>query len=193
MAWGYAVALRGELRCGGGARAAHPANDDCAACLCGMGAAAKALLALRQPDSSGGRLYTVDCGYFCCGVMVEGGFVKEAAPILGWATGKPESELRRFVASKGGTMAEHKAPGWLGGLVLACDSPPLVRALWDWTAAEIPARHGRLAAAAVGAVLAAVGPDGAWFGACDYPGDWLDAARAQAARALAGLAKGAAA
>jgi hypothetical protein len=136
MAWGYAVAVRGELRFGGGARPAHLGNDDCAACLCGMGAAAKALTALRPSGA---------------------------------------------------------ACGWLGGLVLACESPALVRALWDWTAAEIPARHGKLAAAAVGAVLAAVEPDGAWFGACDYPGDWLSSARTQARRALAGLAKGAAA
>jgi hypothetical protein len=86
------------------------------------------------------------------------------------------------------------ARGWLGGLVLACDSPPLVRlALWDWTAAEIPARHGKLAAAAVGAVLAAVEPDGAWWAhAWSTPATGCPSARTQAdrgsgrGRALAG-------
>jgi hypothetical protein len=134
MAWGYAVELRGILKCGGGSRQAHTGNDDCAAYLCGLGAAGKALAAMRP---------------------------------------------------------EGIAPNWLTGVVLACDCPPLVRALWDWTASEIPERHGKLAAAAVGAVLAAVG--GAVLSACEFPHDWLGPARDQAEKALSGLAKGAAA
>lgn len=134
MAWGYAVELRGILKCGGGARQAHPGNDDCAAYLSGLGAAGKAIAAMR---------------------LLEG----------------PEVAMT--------------------GLVLACDRPPLVRALWDWQASDIPARHGKLAAAAVGAVLAAVG--GAWWAAAEYEASWVTPAREQAEKALARQAKGAAA
>jgi hypothetical protein len=51
-----------------------------------------------------GTLYRIDVPYFCCGVVVDRGIVVEAAPIIGWAIGKPESALRNFVKRKGGKM-----------------------------------------------------------------------------------------
>jgi len=126
--------------------------------------------------------YVIECrGTLCCGGGPRG-------PHAG------NDECAAYLCGLGavGKAMAGMELGELHGLVLACDRPQIVRALWDWQAGEIPERHGKLAAAAVNAVLAVVGPAGCWWAAAEYESSWL-AARAQAEKALAGMAKGAAA
>ena len=41
-------------------------------------------------------LWQIDPGYFCAGLVVRDGRVVLAAPILGWAVGKPWVEVRAW-------------------------------------------------------------------------------------------------
>lgn len=56
--------------------------------------------------SQKGDLYQVDVPHFCAGLVVYGGVVGEAAPILNWVIGKPLSDLERWVRVKGGTLVK---------------------------------------------------------------------------------------
>lgn len=46
-------------------------------------------------------LIRVQAPHYCAGLIVEDERCTEAAPILGWALGKPWAELRRYFARKG--------------------------------------------------------------------------------------------
>lgn len=49
-------------------------------------------------------LLWISLPYFTAGVVVEGGVVARAAPILRWASGKPAKELADWVRRKRGRM-----------------------------------------------------------------------------------------
>ena len=50
------------------------------------------------------KLYQVTTRYFVAGVIVDQGKVIRAAPILGWAIGKPTRQLAEWVKRKWGTV-----------------------------------------------------------------------------------------
>jgi len=45
-------------------------------------------------------LYQITTSYFCCGIVIEGGFVTEAAPIMNWSVGKSKDEIREWLKKK---------------------------------------------------------------------------------------------
>lgn len=65
----------------------------------------------------GAKLYSVDTGYACAGVVVDaGGVVVEAAPIFGWMLGKPWAKVCQWMKiEKIELCAEHPDP-WLDRL-----------------------------------------------------------------------------
>lgn len=47
------------------------------------------------------NLWQIDTAYFCAGVVVEDGRVRAAAPVLGWAVGKPWVHLVQWARLRG--------------------------------------------------------------------------------------------
>ncbi len=47
---------------------------------------------------------SVDLPYACFGLIIERGIVVEAAPIAGWATGKPAREVLEYFKRKGAKL-----------------------------------------------------------------------------------------
>lgn len=54
------------------------------------------------------QLFQVTTGYFCCGLVVQGDRVIEAAPIMRWAVNRTLVSIRGWVHAKNGSMAEVK-------------------------------------------------------------------------------------
>lgn len=54
------------------------------------------------------QLFQVTTGYFCCGLVVQGDRVIEAAPIMRWAVNRTLVSIRGWVRAKNGSMAEVK-------------------------------------------------------------------------------------
>ena len=50
-------------------------------------------------------LYRVTTPYMCCGLLVRGGVVRIAAPIMKWSVGKSITDVRSWVESKGYKMS----------------------------------------------------------------------------------------
>lgn len=48
-----------------------------------------------------GRLWRIEGPRFVAGLVVRAGVVVEAAPILGWAVGRPWSSVRAYAVRKG--------------------------------------------------------------------------------------------
>jgi len=46
-------------------------------------------------------LIRIEADYFCCGVEVENGIIKDAAPILKWAIGKEADYLFKYLHDRG--------------------------------------------------------------------------------------------
>lgn len=52
------------------------------------------------------QLYQVTAPHFCAGVIVRGGFIVEAAPILKWTIGQPYLKLGVYCKQKGWKLLE---------------------------------------------------------------------------------------
>lgn len=50
------------------------------------------------------QLFQVTTSYFCCGLVVDGDRVVDAAPIMAWAKNKTRDFVRAWVAKKHGTI-----------------------------------------------------------------------------------------
>lgn len=69
--------------------------------------------------SAEGTLWYIDAPHFCCGLVVQAGRVIEAAPIVGWAMGKPWREVRAYMRRKGWSgqpVPESRKPAEISGL-----------------------------------------------------------------------------
>ena len=53
----------------------------------------------KQGQESTDELVQITSGYFCAGLVVSGGVVVQAAPILGWARGKSWKWLKSWALS----------------------------------------------------------------------------------------------
>ncbi len=49
-------------------------------------------------------LYRATTSYFCCGLLVEDGVIRDAAPIVKWAIGKRLVEFSAWIARKHGSL-----------------------------------------------------------------------------------------
>jgi len=53
-------------------------------------------------------LVEVSARYFCAGIIIENGLIREAAPILAWSIGKDYDYFKRYALSKGWRIVELK-------------------------------------------------------------------------------------
>lgn len=58
---------------------------------------------------AGMRLFHVDVGYACYGIVSEGGAVTQAAPIAAWMIGKTLQEIKPFLLQKKAIVKEIKS------------------------------------------------------------------------------------